>query len=577
MITLAQIELATVPILREFAKELGLKNASRIKKDELQAKLIEIVKASQPVLEVAEITEVAEVVTEEIELAEEIEQAPALKFFNRVRVMTDIAQVEQACAELAEKLGLAAITPKSRTNKLQSYVKLFKTLQPTPETFNLFFAYRAKGKAETVQRHLFFKFMGLEDIGEQINQDIANRKGSDTSTKDELAEALEEQDKVFSLDLYTQAATTLLNSNHIWHLASGLLAVSGRRPSEIVLLSEFSECTDFVPSYLKNPEYAVKIKGLAKKREKIVETYTSLLIPTKEFLDRLKYFRSFPEIKECRELSEKLLTSGYDKEASWKMIEDKVGRFIREATDTYFNFLPKINDEGRTNILLRACSIKLITLRDLPKATSKAAITYAGVLAGHVVPIFKENGGVDYNGETSASTLHYDDYRPDSSDVPFLTNVIKLEEKEMSKVADLEQIIADLQAQLLAKDVEIEALKKKIPSAKPPAEEMTNEQLFSTRKPGSTLEKISRCYQALTAYNDNEPEDRLNPTSKIISEMSGCNRKVVSDWLEAHNDEVVSHTGKYGMSEYYNNRYRHHRNGVTTETLIEKITREFLS
>ncbi|MBW4598011.1 MAG: telomere resolvase [Brasilonema angustatum HA4187-MV1] len=575
--TREEIENANKRTLDEIAKNMGVKGYSRTPKEDLQKKLLTMLEEeSEPIQE---------------------EKAEPVVFFEKVSTMTDVAEVEQACTELVETLKLNGLQPKSRSNKLSSYSKLFKTLQPTPDTAHLFFPFRAEGKSEYIQRHLFFKFTGLADISwKEANEDIKERRQErqvKSSSRDELADALDAPNKVFNLDLYLKTTLQLLNSKDSYELAVGLIAASGRRPSEIVMLSEF-EISDWIPPYIKNAQYGVKVIGLAKKRDKEVTTYTSLLVPTSDFVNRVKYFRSLPEIKAYQDKFQKLLDLGWDKESTWKKIEEQAGYELRKVTELYFDFLPKI-DEGynRKNILLRACTTKILTLRDYPNATSKAKITYAGVLAGHIIPEFKGEK-VTYHGETSASTLHYDDYEPDSTEIHFLTiepkttTVIK-ETEDMVRIAELETIIAQLNAQIAEKDAlivektqRITELEERINRPRLPqmeVKEMDSDRLFKTRKEGSAEEKLNRAWQAVTAYNDNTPEYKINPTNKVLRELTGVNGQTVTKWMELHKDEVVTHQSKHSLDPdgkgYYNNRYRN-KTDMNVEIILETIKKDYL-
>jgi len=580
-ITVKQIQCATKKQLDQFAKELGVKGYSRTPKADLEVKLIEILNKQEQ-------AQPEETVTEPVE-----EKAETVVFFERVSAMTNPEEIQQACNELAEKLKLEALQPKSRSNKLAPYTKQFKTLQPTPETQHLFFPYKAEGKPEYIQRHLYFRYIGLADISwKEVSEDIKERKQerqAKSSNVDELAAALEEPNKIFNLDLYLKTTVQLLNSNDPYELAVGLIAASGRRPSEITLLSEFLK-TDWIPSYIKNPEYGLKVIGLAKKRDKEVITYTSLLVPASDFISRVEYFRSLPLIKSYQEKYQKLISLGYDKEYAWKQIEDLFGKELRNTTDLYYAFLPKIDDgQNRKNILLRACTTKILTLRDYPKSNTKGKITYAGVIAGHIIPEIKPDGSVKHHGETSASTLHYDDYEPDNSEIPFLSDVIIQSQPEpqpqpqkeietMTQITELESVIEQLKAQLAEKDAEIAELKERMNKPKQPVQdlsEMDIQRLLLTRKTGSAEEKLDRAWQAVTAYNDQTPEYRINPGNKFLRELTGCNGQAVTKWMEQHNDEIVSHRAKFGMDEYYNNRYRK-RTDMNIEIILEIIQRDFL-
>jgi hypothetical protein len=546
--------------LDALAKERGITGFSRTAKADLIKKLEATPEAIQP---------------------SEPGISPALEFFNRVSVQTDINVVESECQALCEDLGLDKLLPKSRANKLQPYSRLFKALVPTAENLHLFFDYRAEGKETSIKRHLFFKLTGLADIDYNAEQEkVRERKAEATNKgeiKDEIADAIDATNKVFSLDQYIKTATLLLNSNDAWELASGLLAVSGRRPAEIVLKSEFS-LPDTTPSYIKYPEYAVNLEGLAKKRGQEVFTTVSLLIPTSEFLSRLQFFRSRPEVVNQRNLYEKLLKGGYDEETAYKKIEDQIGKLIRNSTEFYFDFLPQIEGENRKNILLRACAIKLITERDNPTANTKGKLTYAGVLAGHIIPVFKDNT-VRFSGKINASTLHYDDYEPDIKTIPFLKDVVTVEQaieepikniqeiEDVARIAELESIVAELQKQIASKDSEIEILKSRLQSRNsgeklPEVTEMNTKLLMGTRKAGSSEEKLNRCYQAICNYNDSTPENKIAITNLGLRYLSGVNGQTISTWMDTHKDEIISHHVKHQLNtrendatSYYNKRY----------------------
>ncbi|MDZ8140743.1 MAG: hypothetical protein RM049_36540 [Nostoc sp. DedQUE04] len=46
--------------------------------------------------------------------------------------------------------------------------------------------------------------------------------------------------------------------------------------------------------------------------------------------------------------------------------------------------------------------------------------------------------------------------------------------------------------------------------------------------------------------------DRIAITNQALRDLSGCNRLLVSDWIDRHNDEVISHSAKFGMENKKN-------------------------
>ena len=502
--------------LIEYAKIYGITNYSRISRGELENKLIEAIEQPQ----------------------EETKQETPKEFFNRVSQIVDESELKVECEKLLEDLSTENLQPKSKSNKLRPYARLFKELTPSNSGLptEMFFAFTAKGKSTAIDRHKFFKFTGLADIDWlEVEEDIRDRKakrvGKDRP-KDELADALSEESKIFSLDKYIATMSILLNSSDPWENAVGLIAASGRRPFEIMIGANF-ETVENSPQYLTYSEYAVQVNGLAKKRDNNPTTIVPLLIPTPEFLTVLEKFRSNSEIEKVKQEYDLLIEYGTHETDAAKKIEDKFGKKIRDITGDYFNFIPKIDDgHNRKNILLRACTMKILTMRDKPRVTARARIHYAGVIAGHIIPIFKQNGSVEFNGKASASTLNYDDYEPDVTAIPLLENIVNSEIKDtqnMAKIAELNAQIETLKAELASKDeainVQLESLKTeladkdetiKVLRAKlnareskenlPDVTDMNTSMLLTTRKKGSSDEKLNRCYQALTAYNNNVAE-----------------------------------------------------------------------
>lgn len=98
----------------------------------------------------------------------------------------------------------------------------------------------------------------------------------------------------------------------------------------------------------------------------------------------------------------------------------------------------------------------------------------------------------------------------------------------------------------------------------PEVAEMTNQQLSITRKKGSSGEKLKRVWNAITTYNDNTPEYKINPTNKILREISGGNGTMITEWLQQHKTMVDAHIHKHDFDTYYNNKYRNHKQKITT-------------
>lgn len=555
-----------MPALIKFAKQYEIKNYSRMRRAELENKLIEAIKKPIPETKTTK------------------EETPEV-FFDRVSKIVDESELKTECEKLIDVLGLKNLKPRSLSNKLRPYTRLFETITPINSGLptELFFSYSYKGK-NPIDRHKFFKFTGHADIDwGKADEDVRARKTLKSKSGDELADALNEVSKVFSVEKYIKTLKQLLNSTNPWELGIGLIAASARRPFEIVILTNF-ETVDNVPKYITYPEYAVKVDRLAKKRDKNPETIVPLLIPTNEFLEALTRFRNNSEVKEFKKVFDNLLLLGTHESDAWKSLENTIGGKLRKETENYFDFLPKINDEqqNRKNILLRACTLKLLTMRDYPKANKKASLQYAGVIAGHIIPIFKDDGSVVYDGKTSASTLNYDDYEPDNKDIPRLNNIVNFKLKEdnedMAKTAELNAKIEHLQKLINVKDEEITTLKFKLNNRKnelPNVKEMDNLTLFNTRKEGASEEKLNRVWEAISDYNDSTEENKISPTNQVLRHLTKVNGKAIKKWIENNEKKVTEQWEEHKFKPYYNNKYRN-KSDININTICEIIEKEYL-
>lgn len=565
LITKTDIEAASRDQLREYAKQLGIKGYYRKNKSELSVILLEF------------ITNVSEK-TEDIN--------PAVTWSDKVCTMTDTADIEKACRELSEELNLDGMMPKSRKNKTRPYTNAFKFLVPTSETEHLFYLYQAEGKSKPVSRHIVFKLLGLDNYVAE-NEKIREEKKQKTTTSQEIADVFSEEDKVFSVERYFSTLRTLINSSDTWELAVGLIAASGRRPIEILYTGTF-ELVEECPKYIPNKEYAIKFTGQAKKQGKQPVMYISLLIPACEFITAFNKFRSSTEIKETFTYAEKLKKAQYSYQEINKKIDAKNGTCLRNVIGDYYDFMPKIEEDNSKNISLRASYSKLVTLRDMGDKNSKSQLRYTGYMLGHLTPIIHEDGSYRHDTKKEqrlSSTLRYGDYEPDNKRIPFLNNIVEFQTKntkqteveDMAVIAELTAKIKLLEQILADKDDELNAIKAKLEYRKldlPEVEAMDNTMLFRTRKAGSTEEKLKRVWIAITTYNDNSAEYKINPTNPILRQLTGVNGQAVKKWINEHKVMVDDHLKKHDFDAYYNNRYR--SGDMKIETILKIIERDYL-
>ncbi len=98
-------------------------------------------------------------------------------------------------------------------------------------------------------------------------------------------------------------------------------------------------------------------------------------------------------------------------------------------------------------------------------------------------------------------------------------------------------------------------------------ESIPNHQLRNMKVAGAVEEKIYRAFRAIADYNDNAPsnDDRWYIGTTSLSEVSGCNRQAIGNWVKNHHHIVDDHNNKYGLGQYHNKRHK----GVEITDLVK--------
>jgi hypothetical protein len=103
---------------------------------------------------------------------------------------------------------------------------------------------------------------------------------------------------------------------------------------------------------------------------------------------------------------------------------------------------------------------------------------------------------------------------------------------------------------------------------------MSNAALWQEKKSGVVEEKISRCFDAMTEYNNkSEQSDKIAVTNIALSQLAGANRQEVSKWVEANKGRIIKHNTVHGMhsSKDPNNVVTYYNKGKNTDKAIEAI------
>lgn len=548
-----------------------------------------------------------------------------VEFLKTIQPLRNPDEIKVLCEELADMHGQGRVSPVTVTKNLSAYSKLIKEV-PADELIEGKNAYiQIKRDGSLWKRHLYFKYTGI---------DSADYAKVNAVRTDKKIDRLKNQTE---LPVVKYFATTLdlLKSANAWELATGLIAASGRRPTEILVSGNFTKPLEVSEEFKIG--YTVKFSGQAKKKGKEVEDYLiPVLVPTDYFLHCFKRFKKMPEAIDIKNYVAKLEQQGKTLEEIRRDIEDKKGKTLRRVCSRNFDYFGEETDV--TNSVLRGAYALLVCERDKPKKINH--VFYLSNILGH----FNES---EKNLTNLLTTLNYDRFYLEGTvpypEVQFQTTatsgvkVMSLRAYE-SEVNELNQLrtelgkanqpdvikevldgyrqreidrkmneilkkdLAEKERVLTEKVIEVKQLKEALqkseksaqkvegdltlPELKPfqKVEGMTNIELWNTSTKGCSEEKLSRSYQAITAYNDTvatEAGNRLAITNQALRALSGVNGFQVGEWIKAHADEVISHNSKYEMQNskdprkvetYYNKRHGE----ANVKSLLKYISDKFL-
>ena len=201
-------------------------------------------------------------------------------------------------------------------------------------------------------------------------------------------------DKEIKPNEYLETASKLLVSHNPHELAVGLIAVTGRRPHEILARAKFTK--------IEGKDYHVNFEGQGKKRGEKPIFEIATLVPGDFVIKALARLRKMPECTELKGLSNDQIDSRRN---------GSLNRVVREF---YNPILPARHGEADDNCkALRAAYGCLATERDCKRAVGTKMLHFAQLL-GHFVA---ENPN-DATLRQIVTTLGYSDYYVTES-VPF--------------------------------------------------------------------------------------------------------------------------------------------------------------
>lgn len=320
-----------------------------------------------------------------------IEIKTAESFASRLFEAKDYPTIDGICEEIKVSEGRDSKKDKTWANTLAPLNKIMDTfpMENLKVGENAFVFNKADGSKQI--RHYYFQSVGIAAINWN------GQDGINTKAGEKKLEGLTGKKEIL-VNQYLEKACKLLKSDNPHELAVGLIAVTGRRPIEILALADFTKKKSFkdMPAGVLdkakdlNIDYYVNFSGQAKRGDHQLDADEKLkypiglLVPVDAFIAAFNKLRSLPECLEITAMVNRELAKGNTQEKIDEIIENRRGNSLRRVVQNEFGFIPAKEDEKNvSNKSLRAVYVKLITDRDCPKTIDD--LLWASRSIGHFI------------------------------------------------------------------------------------------------------------------------------------------------------------------------------------------------
>lgn len=429
-------------------------------------------------------------------------------------------------------------------------------------------------KKNRANSHELFKQSLGDDFGDLAYKFFSPNKEQHDSIKQETQKKNEIDEIVISpdtCDKYVETTKQLLESDSWSEIATGILASTGRRLSELFTANNFE--------LIEGKEYSLLFKGQLKKKDNDVESYEIGVLFNAIQLKK-QYDVMFNDSHVQKLLSE--IDPNSDKKIT-EQIDDKFNFHINKVVKQYYKFIPINiqNTPDHSAKLLRKIAPCLIFARDCDRDSNRQWLSFYNAFLGHK----KEDKG--------STTQNYTEYRLDRDvDVEYYNfnpiNSLKSEiirlRKEVARLSDIntqkEHTIIELNEKLdreiAIKDEKIEKLEGKLQEKRATIKEdkakkdnsdnsdnsnnyletLSFQELKGLQTPNTVDLKLTKVLESVIKYNDfiaPSNKDRFKITSQLLIKLSGSSPNLVLKWLEQYQTMIDDHNNKYGFG-YHQNR-----------------------
>ncbi|NEP18834.1 MAG: hypothetical protein F6J97_18360 [Leptolyngbya sp. SIO4C1] len=370
-----------------------------------------------------------------------------------------------------------------------------------------------------------------------------------------------------------EAAEAAIGSTDYREIAAGIIAVTGRRPTEILKSGEFKIVS----------KYQVEFSGQLKAKGQTEAYQIYSLVPANLLIDAFTTLRRDADVRELQELENTKVDSQRN-----STLNRAIGRIFSEVLQ------PPVGEKFLSAKNLRAAYTNAAYhLFGLPsESIGSFAEDYLGHQSSGIVANYEDYYCIDDRGQPLAigilrhelsqqadeplsdkrATIHIDGLLKERFDA-FGSGTHK---DKLAQLLDLADRYKSLERQLFNANQRLDLARKHIDLLKEKQAEQTaevkpkpkkehkpipddwtkatNDELNGDRSPGSADEKIRRSIEAFQEHNTGLPEsEQWAITPSVIQQLSGSHSNRVKDYLKRHPETVK-------MLEQYNSGFGYHQN-----------------
>lgn len=437
-------------------------------------------------------------------------------------------------------------------------------------------SYEQQTKNGLVRQHLALLYM---------NYPSGFHKERQIPTEEKKQEQRRQLESISCIDEYQNIIYRLLLSSDYREVVIGLIAATGRRPSEILSTAKFEQIGQF----------EVMFTGQLKAKGEDREPYpTFTLVESNQVCDALLRLRRMPEIKELKkktlaeidsgrnstvntkvveyfsplinpphgeiQLSSKNLRASYAAIAiylfcSWKQepsqfIKERLGH-IADATASNYQDYQVTNKQGKPET--RGAWLERIgenmgkIMQDI--VNTRVRITKAikeSIDDQQFLPFSDQVNRMEELVRLARIGKQFEEGK-------LVKEVVKVVEKPVEKIVEIDKNVESETTK------EVEVIDKKLVKSSNKIEDMSNSELFGSNIPNSGHEKIKRAVAAVKIYNESQAEKKYwwSINSKVIKDLTNCRTESVKRYLDSEEGRLqVSDYNKLHNFGYHYNRGR---------------------